>query len=176
MQDIMNKYNNTFKFLIIFILKHEFNRNYSSLIEDYNNNIDIKYNEIKNKELINNKSINKIKNQLKKLKNELKIIKKQNTKFKIPIEKKEKNKLNLNLNKNKSIKKSIRRIIDKINIKLELLDYELIENKSITEFQVNNIKNILIKLILKLKEFNLLNFNNYLNENINNLSLQTQTI
>ena len=175
MQDIMNKYNDLLISKNVY-LEHEFNRNYSSLIDDYNNNIDLRYNDIKNKELINNESINKIKSQLTKLKSELKIIKKQNVKFTIRINKKEKKKLNTDLSKNKSIKKIIRRIIDKINVKLELLNYELIENKSITKIQINNIKNVLIKLILKLKEFNLLNLNNYLNENEINLSLKIQTI
>ena len=176
MQDIMNKNNDILISKNVY-LKHEFDRNYSSLINDYNNRIDIKYDEIKNKELINNESINKIKSELKKLKSELKIIKRENIKLTIPINKKEKQKINTNLSKNKSIKKNIRRIIDKINIKLELFDYELIENKSVTEFQINNIKNTLIKLILKLKEFNLVNLNRYLNEydNINNLSLISST-
>jgi len=73
---------------------------------DYNNQVDILYEKIKNKESINNELIKKTKNLLTKLKKDLLIIKKE--KFKSlnqKINKKEIKKNNFNLNQNKLKKK-----------------------------------------------------------------------
>jgi len=65
MNEINERLNNKFISDNVY-LKHEYDRNYSSLITDYNNNIDIKYNQIINKKNNNDKLIKNIKQKIKK--------------------------------------------------------------------------------------------------------------
>jgi archaellum component FlaC len=74
--EIIEKLNDDFLNKNVF-LKHIYDRNYTTLINDHDNHIDEKYNEIKKKELNNENSINEIKNKINKLKKELKDLKKK---------------------------------------------------------------------------------------------------
>jgi hypothetical protein len=167
MNEIMDKLNNEFISKNIY-LGHEYNRNYSSLITDYNNNIDIKYNEITNKKLNNDKLINELKNKIIISKNELKKLKKDN--FRNINKEYEKDKINLDINENKIYKKTLKRLIKKINDKIELLNYETLDNPLLTSYQNNNIIKNIANLLLKIKNMNLSDsLNNYLNS-LNNIN------
>lgn len=143
-------------------LKHEYDRNYSSLIADYDNNIDIKYNEIINKKNINDQSIKNIKKEIINYKKEL-------NKFKI----KNKHKINKNTIP-KNIKIKLKRFIIKMNKKIELLNFEIIDNPSLTlNHKINIIKN-LSNILNELKKMNLSDpLNEYLKslDDINNYLL-----
>jgi hypothetical protein len=165
MNDIMNKLNDIFISNNVY-LKHEYDRNYLSLINDYDNIIDIKYNEIKNKELINNNLIKETKKNILESKNELKKLKKEKFNI-INKEFKKKNKqINLNINSNKINKKILNRIIKKIKKKIELLNYETLNNKSLTINHIIKINSCIINLILKIKEMKI---SECLNEYLNSL-------
>jgi hypothetical protein len=165
MNDILEKLN------IIFVsdniyLKHEYDRNYLTLISDYNNEIDIKYNDIVKRQNENENLIKELKNKILKTKNELNAIKKEKLKKSNHINKEYKNNtnnMNLQINNNKQNKKILNRLIDKIRTKTTLLDYETINNKSLTIEHIIKITNSLIKLIQKIYEMKISrSFNNYI--------------
>lgn len=164
MDDIMNKYNDIFASKNIY-LKYEADRNITSLINDYNNNIDEKYKEIDKKEKLNNNLIEEVKKEILNLKKELKKLKKQKFNF---IEKeytKNTKNMNLNINNNKKNKKILKRIIIKIKKKIELLKYNTEDIKTLTNYHfINIIKNI-SNQIEKIKE---LKISKLLNEYLNN--------
>jgi len=161
MNEINERLNNKFISDNVY-LKHEYDRNYSSLITDYNNNIDIKYNQIINKKNNNDKLIKNIKQKIKKLKRELKKSKPEKSKNQIII--------------NKNIKIKLKRLIVKIKEKTELLNYVTIENLSLTlNHKVNIIKNI-SNILLQIKNMKLsVCLNEYLDslDNINNYLLSS---
>ena len=163
LDEIMQKLNDEFLNNNIF-LKHVYDRNYASLINDYDNLIEEKYKVIKKKELDNESKINDMKNKISKLKNELNELKKE--KFTTINKKYEKEikEINLNLNEYSNNKKIINRLIDKIKKKANLLDYET-KDTELTKNHVIMIHDGLIKLLSIIKEMNICkSFNNYLNE------------
>ena len=161
MNEINERLNNKFISDNVY-LKHEYDRNYSSLITDYNNNIDIKYNQIINKKNNNDELIKNIKQKIKKLKIELKKSKPKKSKNQIII--------------NKNIKIKLKRLILKIKEKTELLNYVTVENLSLTlNHKINIIKNI-SNILLQIKNMKLsVCLNEYLDslENINNYLLSS---
>ena len=164
LDELLNKFNDIFISNNVY-LKHKYDRNYSSSINDYNNNIDIKYNEIKNKELKNNKLIKELKENISKSKNELKKIKKEKFKCINKEYKKETRLINLNINNNKKNKKILNRLTKKIIKKTELLNYETIQYKSLTINHIIKINEGLINLITKIKNMEISELlNKYLNE------------
>ena len=163
MDELLNKYNDIFVSNNVY-LKHEYDRNYLSLINDYNNTIDIKYNEIKNKDMKNNNLIKELNDKILKIKNELKIIKKEKFNNINKEYKKELNFLNFNINDKKNNKKTLKRLISKIKIKTELLNYETTHYKALTFNHILKIINILINLITKIQKMEMsVSLNNYLN-------------
>ena len=120
MNEINERLNNKFISDNVY-LKHEYDRNYSSLITDYNNNIDIKYNQIINKKNNNDELIKNIKQKIKKLKIELKKSKPKKSKNQIII--------------NKNIKIKLKRLILKIKEKTELLNKH---NKKYIKYIITN--------------------------------------
>ena len=164
MDEIMNKLNDIFVTKNVY-LKHEYDRNYSSLINDYENTIDIKYDELKKKDLNNNNSITKLKDKITKLKKELDELKKEKFNSINKEYKKETRKINLNINNNKKNKKILKRLVNKIIKKMDLLDYETINNKSLTIIHTINIIENISKMLLKIKEMNVTeSLNKYLND------------
>ena len=155
--DIQNQFNDAFVSNNVY-LKHEYDHNHMSIINDVNNSIDKKYEEIKNKELTNNNSIKELKKKIKCFKKDLKKLKKTHNK-KI-INKYE----NLKTNSNKQNIIIINRLIDQIKHQKELLKYEVVEkNKSITKNHIKSIINKLLKLMIKIKNMNIYHhFNDYL--------------
>ena len=163
MNEITEKLNEILASKTIY-LKHEYDRNYSSLVNDYNNLIDIKHENIKQRQIQNDNSIKEIKNKILTLKNDLKNMKKEKLNT---INKEYKNKtkkINSNLNNNKKMKKMLNRLINKIKRKVELLKYETLNNKALTILHVFEIKENLSNMLLKIsKIFNFDMFNNYIN-------------
>ena len=164
LNEIMEKLNDGFLNKNIF-LKHIYDRNYATLINDYNNNIDEKYNEINKKELNNENSMNEIKNKISKLKKELNELKKEKFSTINKEYKKETKEMNINLNKYSNNKKIINRLIKKIKKKVNLLNYET-KDTSITKNHINIILNNIIKTLLTIKEMNI---SDLLNKYLNNL-------
>jgi len=167
MNDILEKFNDVFETNNIY-LKHEYDRNYLTLINDYNNEIDIRYNDIIKRGQDNNNLIKELKNKISKTKKELNIIKKEKSKKSNNINneyKKNTKEINLQINNNKENKKILNRLINKIRTKTKLLDYETINNKSLTIEHIIKITNVLIKLIKKIYQMKISkSFNNYLDE------------
>ena len=163
MNEITEKLNEILASKTIY-LKHEYDRNYSSLVNDYNNLIDIKHENIKQRQIQNDNSIKEIKNKILTLKNDLKNMKKEKLNT---INKEYKNKtkkINSNLNNNKKMKKMLNRLINKIKRKVELLKYETLNNKALTILHVFEIKENLSNMLLKIsKIFEFDMFNNYIN-------------
>ena len=164
LNEIIEKLNDDFLNKNVF-LKHIYDRNYATLINDHNNHIDEKYNKIKKKELNNENSINEIKNKITKLKKELNELKKEKFLTINKEYKKETKEINTNLNNYSNNKKIINRLIKKIKKKVNLLNYETKET-SITKNHINIILNNIIKTLLIIKEMNI---SDLLNEYLNNL-------
>lgn len=162
-------------------LKHVYDRNYLSLVDDYNNNIDVKYNEIKKKEEINNNLIKKIKIDTTILKKEIKKLKKEyfndiNKKYK-----KEVSNINLKINNNKKNKKTLNRFIKKLKQKTELLNYETQHDLQLTENHVKKIIKLLSVLLLKIVNLNILSsldvyLKNYYNSKLTNINLKINSL
>ena len=162
MNDILNKLNDIYITDCVY-LKHVYDRNHLSLVEDFNNDIDTKYNNIKNKETTNNKLIVELKKKINETKNKLKKIKKE--KFN-SINKKYKNDIKLinkPLNEKNNNKITLNRLINKIRSKLNMLDYDT--NNTYTFNHVLMIEENLISLILKINNMKISNsLNDYLNQ------------
>ena len=145
-------------------LTFQYERNCSSLINDYNNTVDIKYEEIKNKQLKNDELIKKIKEKIYDLKTKLKKLNKYKFNDIKKQYKKETKKINIFVTNHKNNKKKLKRLIDKMKEKLDLLNYETVNNKSLTFKHIINIKENLSKILLKIKQMNIYDcLNNYLN-------------
>ena len=162
MNEIIKTYNEKLKSEKAFI-NHCFKRDYDSFVDDYENDVDLKYNKILDEEKINDEKIKKLKLEILKTKKEIKILKKEQLKF----DKKKYVKLkdiNSKLNKNKLYNIKLKRTLTKINKYNELLNYET-ENKMLVRDQIKNIKLKLINLILKIyKKNKFFKLNEYLNQ------------
>ena len=153
MHDIENNLNDVFVSKNIY-LKYEYDRNYLTLINDHNNTIDIKFEKIKNKENEKNNLIKELKNKISKSKNELQQLKKEKFNSINKEYKKETKNINYNLNNNKKNKKILKRLSQKLIKKTNLLNFETLNNKSLTMKHIINIKNDISKLLIKIKEMN----------------------
>jgi hypothetical protein len=178
MNDVENKLNDDFLSKNVY-LKHEYDRNYLTLINDYNNTIDEKFKEIKNKESIQNNLIIQLKNKIFQSKKELKQLKKDKFDSINKQYKKETKKINNKIKKNKENKKIISRLSKKLIKKMDLINYETTNNKSLTIEHILNTKNIISKILTKIKEMNVSKMlNDYLTDlgEINNylLSISNQ--
>ena len=122
---------------------HCFNRDKQSLIDDYTNNIDEMYKQIIIEDDIINKKIDEIKINLNHKKNELKKIKFKRLKDDKYIKKCKSINEIIDIEKNTLVK-----IINKIRIKRDLLNYEC-EDKTITKSHIDIIKKTLFNLINK---------------------------
>ena len=146
-------------------LKHCFDRDYLSLINDLDNNIEMEYKKLINNDEENDKLIDKIRIKILNKKKELKKLNKELN----SSDKKIKNKkLNKKITSNKKLKIKIARLIQKIRLKTNELNYET-KDKSLTSDHIKKITNKLVELIKKLydmKKMNLLN--EYLNKITNN--------
>ena len=164
MNDMESKLNDIFISKNVY-LKHEYDRNYLTLINDYNNTIDIKFKEIKNKENNIDNLIKELKDKISKSKKELIQLKKEKF-FSIDKEyKKETREINHNINNNKENKKIIKRLSQKLIKKIDLLNYETVNNKSLTIEHIINTVNNISKILIKIKEMNVSPMlNDYLNE------------
>lgn len=132
MNDILEKFNDIFETNNIY-LKHEYDRNYLTLINDYNNEIGIKYNNIIKRGQDNDNLIKELKNKILKTKNELNIIKKAKSKKSNNINneyKKNSKEINLQINNNKENKKILNRLITPFSVKFGTLIF-YIKNKFI---------------------------------------------
>ena len=164
MKDILKKYEDKLVSYNIY-LKHEYDRNYLTLISDYDNTIDIKYDEIKNKEIKNNNLIKELEKNILKSKNELKILKKEKFNDINKDYKKKTKQINLEINNGKKSKKTLHRLIKKIKKKSELLNYETIQCKSLTLNHMIKIIDGLINLITIIKKMKIsICLNDYLKE------------
>ena len=177
MNEIIDKLNDIFVSNNVY-LKHEYDRNYLTLLNDYSNTIDIKYEQIKKKETENNNLIKNEEKEIFKLKNELKKMKKEKFGEINKVYKKETKPINSNINNNKKNKKILNRLINKIRKKTELLNYELTDNKSLTINHIIRIIETIINLILKMKSMEISKcLNEYLDSftNIQNYFFQCTT-
>ena len=164
MSDTESKLNDIFISKNVY-LKHEYDRNYLTLINDYNNTIDIKFEEIKNKEDNNNNLIKELKDKILKSKKELTQLKKEKFNLIDKEYKKETKEINHKINNDKENKKIIKRLSQKLIKKIDLLNYETLNNKSLTiEHIINTINNI-SKILIKIKVINVSPMlNDYLND------------
>jgi len=150
-------------------LTHCFERDYNSLIYDFENNFESNFNILVCNDKENDKKINEIKNKIFIKKKELKMF--NNNQFKLINEnyKKEIKQHNFILNNNnKNFNIKMKKLIDKIREKIKSLSYET-KNKELT---LNHIKDIKIKLVDLVKKIYLVqkyqNLNDYLNKITNN--------
>ena len=165
MIDVENKFNDELITKNV-CLKHEYDRNYLTLINDYNNTIDIKFKEIKNKEDINNNLIKELKNKISKSKKELTHHKKKTFDSIDKEYKKETKEINHNINNNKKNKIIIKRLSQKLIKKIDLLNYETLNYKSLTIEHVINTINITSEILIKIKKMDV---SKMLNDYLNNL-------
>lgn len=146
-------------------LKHVYDRDYLTLLNDYDNIIDEKYKEIKKKDINNENNINEIKNKISKLRNELNVLKKEKFSSVNDQYKEETQEINSNINKHKNNKIMLKRLIEKMNKKVDLLNYETKDDISLTKNHIELIVKSIIKILLRIKEMNICNsLNKYLNE------------
>ncbi len=164
MDELLNKYNDIFLSNNVY-LKHKYDRNYQTIIDDYNNNIDVKYNEIKNKEVKINNLIKNQKEKITVLKNELKKIKKDKYRDINKEYKKETLMVNSLINSRKNDKKNLKRLINKIKIKTELLNYQTTHYIALTLDHTFKIIDVIVNLITRIKEMEISKpLNDYLDE------------
>ena len=140
-------------------IKHCYIRNKETLIKDFESNFDTNYNKLLNIGFENDKKINEIKSKILIKKKELIKLKKINIIKLKHIDTKKQN------NDKKNIKNT-KRLLEKIRVKTELLNYEIKNNK----ISLIMIKKIKLYLINQIK--NIYQMNNYkqLNEYLNNLT------
>ena len=140
-------------------IKHCYIRNKGTLIKDFESNFDTNYNKLLNIGFENDKKINEIKSKILIKKKELIKLKKLNIIKLKHIDTKKQN------NDKKNIK-NVKRLLEKIRVKTELLNYEIKNNK----ISLIMIKKIKLYLINQIK--NIYQMNNYkqLNEYLNNLT------
>jgi len=132
-----------------------YKRNKDTLIDDLDSNFDLNYNKIVNFDIENDKKINEIKLKILTKKKELIKLKKSNKVELVLYEKKYFN--------DKKVIINTKRLLEKIRIKTELLNYET-KDKNITITMIKNIKLNLteqIKKIYQMQKYELLN--EYLN-------------
>ncbi len=145
-------------------LTHEYERNKSSLINDFNNTIDLKYQQLIDGLTSNEKLIKELKQKINVSKKKLKKLNKSKFNEINNQYKKETKKINKNINNYKKNKIIIKRLIDKIKEKIELLNYETTNDKSLTIDHIKKIKENIINTLLKIKNiFIFIKFNEYLN-------------
>ena len=149
-------------------LTHCFERDYNSLINDFDNNFESNFNNLVCNDKENDNNINEIKNKISIKKKELKVL--NNNQFKI-INYNYKNEIkhiNTILNNNQKFNLKIKRLIDKIREKTKLLSYET-KDINLTETHIKDIKLKLVDLVLKIyliQKYESLN--SYLNKITNN--------
>ena len=157
-------------------ITHCHTRDKETLIKDFESNFNIDYNKLLNIDVENDKKINEIKSKILIKKKELIKLKKSNIVELKYIDTKK-------INSDKKIIKNTKRLLEKLRIKTELLNYEIIDKK-ISLSMIKEIKLYLINQIKKIYELNnYKQLNEYLNSlidgNINNLNkliLNTSTL
>ena len=157
-------------------ITHCHTRDKETLIKDFESNFNIDYNKLVNIDVENDKKINEIKSKILIKKKELIKLKKSNIVELKYIDTKK-------INSDKKIIKNTKRLLEKLRIKTELLNYEIIDKK-ISLSMIKEIKLYLINQIKKIYELNnYKQLNEYLNSlidgNINNLNkliLNTSTL
>jgi hypothetical protein len=158
MNDIVKKFNEKLLSDQAFII-HCKKKDYDSLINDFENDVELKFNEIIKKDKLNDKKIEDLKKDISFKKKELKKHKKSiNVKLDNESEKNIKN-ANKILNKNNILNIKIKRILEKIRMNTDLLNYET-KNEIVPE-KVKNIKLKLVELVLKINTI-IFNLNDYL--------------
>ena len=168
----MNELNNIFISNNVY-LKYVYDKDYQTLKNDLNNTINVKYDEIKNKELKIDLNLSKLKtkmqilkNELRQIKNEIKYVKIDDEKINVEKEYKKKTKsINVSINNNKKNKKTLSVVIKKMKKKIELLNYETIHNKTLTFTHITSIINTISNLLIKIYKINVTkSFNKYVDE------------